>query len=55
MHVPSYGGIIWLKHQEMETNFKLGIKGLRLYIVFADLVTCTHFQPVAFLKLTGLF
>ena len=28
MHVLSYGGIIWLKHEEMETNFKLGIKGL---------------------------
>ena len=25
MHVPSYGGIIWLKHKEVET---LGIKGL---------------------------
>ena len=20
IHVPSYGGIIWLKHEEMETN-----------------------------------
>ena len=29
MHVPSYGGIIWLKHEEMETNFPLGIKGLK--------------------------
>ena len=24
MHVPSYGGIIWLKHQEMETRVNVG-------------------------------
>ena len=29
LHVPSYGGMIWLKHEEIETNFLLGIKGLR--------------------------
>ena len=28
MHVPSYGENIWLKHAEIEINFKLGFKGL---------------------------
>ena len=32
VHVLSYGEKIWLKHEEIETNFQLGIKGL-MYII----------------------
>ena len=28
MQFPSYGAVIWLKHEKIETNFQLGVKGL---------------------------
>ena len=32
VHVLSYGEKIWLKHEEIKTDFQLGIKGL-IYII----------------------
>ena len=43
MHVPSYGQNIRLKHEKIETNFKLEIKGLNDSFEGSSSVVCHSF------------